>query len=84
MSRSDSAAGPLSDRRILLPRVKPGDAIAAALAAAGAQVECVGVTRAVPGPTGPRERAAATLAAGEYAWMVLTSSRTLEFFNLSA
>ncbi|MDU0349678.1 uroporphyrinogen-III synthase [Actinomyces sp. MRS3W] len=74
----------LAGRRVLLPRAKPDDAIAAALAAAGAEVVCVGVTRAVPGPAGPRERAAAALAAGEYAWVVVTSARTVEFSNVGA
>lgn len=84
MSGAGEAGRLLNGRRILLPRAKPNDAIAAALAAAGAQVDCVGVTRALPGPAAPRERAAAALAAGEYAWVVLTSARTLDFFDLGA
>lgn len=78
-----AGVGPLSGRRILLPRAKPDDAIAAELSAAGAEVVRVGVTRSVPGPVEPREHAARDLAAGEYAWVVLTSARTLEFFDLS-
>ncbi|WP_103061802.1 uroporphyrinogen-III synthase [Actinomyces qiguomingii] len=88
MSKATATTGrattPLAGRRVLLPRAKPGDGIAAALAAAGAEVVCVGVTRAAPGPVAPRERAAAALAAGGYAWVVLTSARTLDFFDLSA
>ncbi|WP_136314395.1 uroporphyrinogen-III synthase [Actinomyces procaprae] len=79
-----TASAPLFGRRVLLPRAKPGDAIAAALASAGAEVACVGVTRAVPGPLAPRELAAAQLAAGHYAWVVLTSARTLDFFDLGS
>ncbi|NDR52998.1 uroporphyrinogen-III synthase [Actinomyces sp. 565] len=79
-----TTAACLAGRRVLLPRAKPGDAIAAALAAAGAAVMSVGLTRAVPGPVGPRERAAARLADGHYAWGVLTSARTLDFFDFSA
>lgn len=88
MSPATAAPGsvttPLAGRRVLLPRAKPGDAIAAALVAAGARVLCVGVTRAVAGPAEPRMRAAAQLAAGHYAWVVLTSARTLDFFALGS
>ncbi|MDO4900109.1 uroporphyrinogen-III synthase [Actinomyces sp.] len=79
--RTDSAGARLIGRRVLLPRTRPDDTIAAALAAAGAEVVCVGVTRAVEGPAAPRERAAADLAASGYAWVVITSARTLDFFD---
>ncbi len=64
-------SGPLSGRRILLPRLKDGDALAAALRAAGADVETVQVTRTVAGPSEPRARAGAALAAGAYAWLIV-------------
>nr|WP_323745239.1 uroporphyrinogen-III synthase [Actinomyces haliotis] len=57
--------------------------MAAGLEAAGARVDRVDVTRTVPGPAGPRERAAADLAAGEYAWLVLASPRTLENIDVT-
>lgn len=75
--------GPLSGRLVLLPRRKDKDGLAAGLRAAGADVEAVEVTRTVPGEAGPRERAAADLAAGAYAWLIVSSPRTLEHVDLT-
>ena len=75
--------GPLSGRRILLPRLKGKDALAAALRAAGADVETTEVTRTLAGPPEPRARAGAALAAGAYAWLIVSSPRTLDHINLT-
>lgn len=81
--RAPRDAHALEGVRVLLPRTKPDDRMAAGLEAAGARVDRVDVTRTVPGPAGPRERAAADLAAGEYAWLVLASPRTLENIDVT-
>ena len=75
--------GPLSGRRILLPRLKGKDALAAALRAAGADVETARVTRTLAGPPEPRARAGAALAAGAYAWLIVSSPRTLDHVDLT-
>lgn len=82
-ARAPRDARALDGVRVLLPRTKPDDRMAAGLEAAGAVVDRVDVTRTVPGPAGPRERAAADLAAGEYAWLVLASPRTLENIDVT-
>ena len=63
--------GPLSGRRILLPRLKGKDALAAALRAAGADVETARVTRTLAGPPEPRARAGAALGPGANAGLNL-------------
>ena len=78
-----AGGGPLAGRRVLLPRIKNKDALAAGLRAAGAEVEAVEVTRARPGPAGPRARAAADLTAGAYAWLIVSSPRALDHVDLT-
>ena len=88
-SRTDSAGSqpgrpweggraPLSGRVVLLPRLKEGDRIASALERAGARVLRAAVTRTVPGEAAALEETARRIAAGEAAWLVLTSARTVE------
>ena len=88
-SRTDSAGiqrsrpwegggAPLSGRVVLLPRLKEGDRIASALERAGARVLRAAVTRTVPGESAALEETARRIAAGEAAWLVLTSARTVE------
>ena len=88
-TRNDSAGGrpgrpreaggaPLSGRVVLLPRLKERDRIASALERAGADVLRAAVTRTVPGETAALEATAHRIAAGEAAWLVLTSARTVE------
>ena len=88
-SRTDSAGSlpglpregggaPLSGRVVLLPRLKERDRIASALERAGAEVLRAAVTRTVPGETAALEATAHRIAAGEAAWLVLTSARTVE------
>ena len=88
-SRTDSAGSltgnpregggaPLSGRVVLLPRLKKRDRIASALERAGAEVLRAAVTRTVPGETAALEATAHRIAAGEAAWLVLTSARTVE------
>ena len=88
-SRNDSSGGrpdrpretggaPLSGRVVLLPRLKERDRIASALERAGADVLRAAVTRTVPGETAALEATAHRIAAGEAAWLVLTSARTVE------
>ncbi|WP_314168269.1 uroporphyrinogen-III synthase, partial [uncultured Actinomyces sp.] len=48
-----------------------------------AEVEAVEVTRARPGPAGPRARAAADLTAGAYAWLIVSSPRALDHVDLT-
>lgn len=74
---------PLAGRRVLLARHRTPDAIADALAAAGAEVDSVELTRTVPLEPGNRSAVAARLAAGAYAWVVLGSARTLEHLDLT-
>ena len=74
---------PLDGTHVLLPRTKEPDALRDALAAAGAEVDRVDVTRTVAGEPGPRARAAARLTAGDYGWLVLSSPRTLDHVDLT-
>ncbi|SPT54310.1 uroporphyrinogen-III synthase [Actinomyces bovis] len=73
----------LSGCRVLLTRARQGDALALALQDAGAQVEAVALTGAIPGEAAVRERAQGLAASGEAAWLLLTSARTLDFLDLS-
>lgn len=75
---SEAADAPLAGRVVLLPRVKEPDRIASALERAGAEVQRAAVTRTVPGETAALEATARRIAAGEAAWLVLTSTRTVE------
>ena len=88
-SRTDSAGSlpgnpregggaPLSGQVVLLPRLKERDRIASALERAGAMVLRAAVTRTVPGEMAALEAIAHRIAAGEAAWLVLTSARTVE------
>lgn len=88
-SRNDSAGSlpgnprecggaPLSGRVVLLPRLKERDRIASALERAGARVLRTAVTRTIPGEAAALEATARRIAAGEAAWLVLTSARTVE------
>ena len=74
----EAAGTPLAGRVVLLPRVKERDRIASALERAGAEVVCAAVTRTVPGEAAALEATARRIAAGEAAWLVLTSARTIE------
>ena len=74
----EAAGAPLAGRVVLLPRVKERDRIASALERAGAEVLRAAVTRTVPGDAVALEATARRIAAGEAAWLVLTSARTIE------
>ncbi|OLO88954.1 uroporphyrinogen-III synthase [Actinomyces naeslundii] len=74
----DGGGAPLSGRVVLLPRLKERDRIASALGRAGAEVQRAAVTRTVPGGAAALEATARRIAAGEVAWLVLTSARTVE------
>ena len=74
----EGGGAPLSGRVVLLPRLKERDRIASALERAGAEVLRAAVTRTVPGETAALEATARRIAAGEAAWLVLTSARTVE------
>ena len=77
--QSHKATGtPLAGRVVLLPRLRERDRIASALERAGSQVLRVAVTRTVPGDTAVLEVTARQIVAGEAAWLVLTSARTVE------
>lgn len=77
-------SGLLSGCRVLLTRRRAPDRLALALRQAGAQVETVALTRTVSLPGPVRERAQAHLAAGEAAWLLLTSARTVAHLDLGA
>ena len=78
-ARPHQAAGaPLAGRVVLLPRAKERDRIASALERAGAEVPRAAVTRTVPGDAVALEATARRIAAGEAAWLVLTSARTID------
>ena len=74
----EAADAPLAGRVVLLPRVKEPDRIASALEWAGAEVQRAAVTRTVPGDAAALEETARRITAGEAAWLVLTSARTVE------
>lgn len=68
----------LTGRVVLLPRVKEPDRIASALEWAGAKVLRAAVTRTVRGDAAALEETARRITAGEAAWLVLTSARTVK------
>ena len=74
----EAGGAPLAGRVVLLPRERRRDRIAAALERAGAEVLRTAVTRTVPGDAVALEATARRIAAGETAWLVLTSARTVE------
>lgn len=74
----EAADAPLAGRVVLLPRVKEPDRIASTLERAGAEVLRAAVTRTVPGDAAALEETARRITAGEAAWLVLTSARTVE------
>ena len=74
----EAADAQLAGRVVLLPRVKEPDRIASALEWARAKVLRAAVTRTVPGDAAALEETARRITAGEAAWLVLTSARTVE------
>ena len=68
----------LAGLRVALPRLKSDDAIAAALKTAGAQVDTFALTQTVPIESAQLEQVRERLAAGYYAWMVLSSWRAAQ------
>ena len=68
-------SAPLRERRILLTRAKPDDAIARALRLAGAHVDALALTVSTPLESARLDAARARLADGEYAWVVFSSWR---------
>jgi len=68
----------LAGLRMALPRLKSDDAIAAALKTAGAQVDTFTLTQTVPIESAQLEQVRERLAAGYYAWVVLSSWRAAQ------
>lgn len=68
----------LAGLRVALPRLKSDDAIAAALKTAGAQVDTFALTQTVPIESAQLEQVCQRLAAGYYAWVVLSSWRAAQ------
>lgn len=68
-------SAPLCERRILLTRAKPDDAIARALRLAGAQVDTLALTVSTPLDSAQLDAARARLTDGGYAWVVFSSWR---------
>ena len=68
----------LAGLRVALPRLKPDDAIAADLKAAGAQVDTFALTQTIPIESAQLEQMRQRLAAGYYAWVVLSSWRAAQ------
>ncbi len=68
----------LAGLRVALPRLKSDDAIAAALKTAGAQVDTFALTQTVPIESAQLEQLRERLAAGYYAWVVLSSWRAAQ------
>ena len=68
-------SAPLCERRILLTRAKPDDAIARALRLAGAQVDTLALTVSTPLDSAQLDAARTRLADGGYAWVVFSSWR---------
>ena len=68
----------LTGLRVALPRLKSDDAIAAALKTAGAQVDTFALTQTVPIESEQLEQMRQRLAAGYYAWVVLSSWRAAQ------
>lgn len=68
----------LAGLRMALPRLKSDDAIAAALKTAGAQVDTFALTQTIPIESEQLEQVRERLAAGYYAWVVLSSWRAAQ------
>ena len=68
----------LAGLRVALPRLKSDDAIAADLKAAGAQVDTFALTQTIPIESEHLEQMRQRLAAGYYAWVVLSSWRAAQ------
>lgn len=68
----------LAGLRVALPRLKSDDAIAAALKTAGAQVDTFALTQTIPIESAQLEQMHQRLAAGYYAWVVLSSWRAAQ------
>lgn len=68
----------LAGLRVALPRLKSDDAIAAALKTAGAQVDAFALTQTIPIESEQLEQMRQRLAAGYYAWVVLSSWRAAQ------
>lgn len=68
----------LTGLRVALPRLKSDDAIAAALKTAGAQVDTFALTQTVLIESAQLEQVRQRLAAGYYAWVVLSSWRAAQ------
>lgn len=68
----------LAGLRVALPRLKSDDAIAAALKTAGAQVDTFALTQTIPIESAQLEQIRQRLAAGYYAWVVLSSWRAAQ------
>ena len=68
----------LAGLRVALPRLKSDDAIAAALKTVGAQVDTFALTQTVPIESAQLEQVRQRLAAGYYAWVVLSSWRAAQ------
>lgn len=68
----------LAGLRVALPRLKSDDAIAAALKTAGAQVDTFALTQTVAIESAQLEQVRERLAAGYYAWVVLSSWRAAQ------
>lgn len=68
----------LTGLRVALPRLKSDDAIAAALKTAGAQVDTFALTQTIPIESAQLEQVRQRLAAGYYAWVVLSSWRAAQ------
>ena len=68
----------LAGLRVALPRLKSDDAIATALKTAGAQVDTFALTQTIPIESAQLEQMRQRLAAGYYAWVVLSSWRAAQ------
>ena len=68
----------LAGLRVALPRLKSDDAIAAALKTAGAQVDTFALTQTILIESEQLEQMRQRLAAGYYAWVVLSSWRAAQ------
>lgn len=68
----------LAGLRVALPRLKSDDAIAAALKTTGAQVDTFALTQTIPIESEQLEQMRQRLAAGYYAWVVLSSWRAAQ------
>ncbi|MFH5821600.1 uroporphyrinogen-III synthase [Georgenia sp. AZ-5] len=71
-------ASPLRGHRVLVPRTRPGDPIAAAVRAAGAEPVPTALVRHAVADPAELDAALRRLAAGAYAWLAVTSATTVE------